>query len=223
VKSGRRPLCWSASPCFVVARGYWDGSTFHAHPSTANRGLRGGLLFGHRNDGEASNFTIVLTGSAMWRAESATVRSLVTEQIIKHRLKRRSVCQNGRTPGPTRSEHLSAQLDTAEANLARDESIRKWRINLNGYIHCKNKACAPETGRYAESEGTHKKRRYQAMAAIEYARTELSYTKLVAPFDGGRRQRRLESATSFTRATTRGVPDRAKWLGRHSTRFSDQR
>ena len=80
-----------------------------------------------------------------------------------------------------------AQLDQAEANLARDQAhLENGQIDLSRYIPLQKRGFAPQQqvstqqAMIAQEQATIK----ADQAAIEYAKAELSYTSLVAPFDG---------------------------------------
>jgi membrane fusion protein, multidrug efflux system len=88
------------------------------------------------------NFPIVLTGIGNVTAlNSATVRSLVTEQILSIDFKDGQFVNKGQLLAQLDPSTYQAQLDQAEANLARDEAhLENGRINLGRYIPLQNKA-----------------------------------------------------------------------------------
>ncbi len=142
---------------------------------------------------QQQNFPIVLTGIGNVTAlNSATVRSMVTEQIVS-----------------IDPSTLQAQLDQAEANLARDEAhLENGRINLGRYVplakqgFATQQQVATQQAKIAEEQAVIK----ADQAAIEYAKTQLSYTKLVAPFDGVAGIRLLDVGNIIHSSTTRGSP-----------------
>jgi multidrug efflux system membrane fusion protein len=156
------------------------------------------------------NFPIVLTGIGNVTAlNSATVRSLVTEQILSIDFKDGQFVTRGQLLAQLDASTYQAQLDQAEANLARDEAhLENGRINLNRYIPLQKQGFAPEQqvstqqARITQEEATIK----ADQAAIEYAKTELGYTKLVAPFDGVAGIRLLDVGNIIHSSTTRGSP-----------------
>src|ERR1700731_1496989 len=159
---------------------------------------------------QQQNFPIVLTGIGNVTAlNSATVRSLVTEQILSIDFKDGQLVKKGEVLAQRDPSTLQAQLDQAAANLARDEAhLENGRINLGRYIPLQKQGFAPEQqvatqqAKNAQEEAVIK----ADQAAIEYAKTELSYTKLVAPFDGVAGIRLLDVGNIIHSSTTRGSP-----------------
>jgi multidrug efflux system membrane fusion protein len=159
---------------------------------------------------QQQNFPIVLTGIGNVTAlNSATVRSLVTEQIISIDFKDGQYVKKGQLLAQLDPSTYQAQLDQAEANLARDEAhLENGRINLGRYIPLQKQGFA--TQQQVATQGA-KNAQEEAVikadqAAIEYAKTELSYTKLVAPFDGVAGIRLLDVGNIIHSSTTRGSP-----------------
>jgi multidrug efflux system membrane fusion protein len=156
------------------------------------------------------DFPIVLTGVGNVTAlNSATVRSLVTEQILSIDFKDGQLVKKGELLAQLDPSTYQAQLDQAEANLARDEAhLENGRINLGRYIPLQKQGFAPaqqvstQQAKIAQEEATIK----GDQAAIEYAKTQLSYTKLVAPFDGVAGIRLLDVGNIIHSSTTRGSP-----------------
>jgi multidrug efflux system membrane fusion protein len=156
------------------------------------------------------NFPIVLTGIGNVAAlNSATVRSLVTEQILSIDFKDGQLVKKGELLAQLDPSTYQAQLDQAEANLARDQAhLLNGRINLNRYIPLEKQGFAPQQqvatqqAKNAQIEATLN----ADQAAIQYAKTELSYTKLVAPFDGVAGIRLLDVGNIIHSSTTRGSP-----------------
>src|SRR5215813_4289150 len=140
---------------------------------------------------QKQNFPIVLTGIGNVTAlNSATVRSMVTEQIISIDFKDGQFVKKG---------DLLAQLDP---------STYKAELNLRRYVPLQKQGFAPEQqvatqqAMIAQKQATIK----ADQAAIEYAKTQLSYTKLVAPFDGVAGIRLLDVGNIIHSSTTRGSP-----------------
>ena len=159
---------------------------------------------------QKQNFPIVLTGIGNVTAlNSATVRSMITESIIGIDFKDGQFVKKGQLLAQLDPSTYQAQLDQAEANLARDEAhLENGRINLGRYIPLQKQGFAP-----AQQVATQQAKIAQEgavikadQAAIEYAKTELSYTKLVAPFDGVAGIRLLDVGNIIHSSTTRGSP-----------------
>ena len=156
------------------------------------------------------DFPIVLTGIGNITAlNSATVRSMVTEQIFSIDFKDGEFGKKGQLLAQLDPSTYQAQLDQAEANLTRDQAhLENGRINLGRYIPLQKQGFAPEQqvatqqAMIAQEEATIK----ADQAAIEYAKTQLSYTKLVAPFDGVAGIRLLDVGNIIHSSTTRGSP-----------------
>ena len=156
------------------------------------------------------DFPIVLTGIGNITAlNSATVRSMVTEQIFSIDFKDGEFVKKGQLLAQLDPSTYQAQLDQAEANLTRDQAhLENGRINLGRYIPLQKQGFAPEQqvatqqAMIAQEEATIK----ADQAAIEYAKTQLSYTKLVAPFDGVAGIRLLDVGNIIHSSTTRGSP-----------------
>src|SRR5437868_8547283 len=159
---------------------------------------------------QKQNFPIVLSGIGNVAAlNSATVRSMVTEQIISIDFKDGQFVKKGELLAQLDPSSLQAQLDQAEANLARDEAhLENGRINLGRYIPLQKQGFAPaqqvatQQAKIAQEEATIK----ADQAATEYAKTQLSYTKLVAPFDGVAGIRLLDVGNIIHSSSTRGSP-----------------
>jgi membrane fusion protein, multidrug efflux system len=156
------------------------------------------------------NFPIVLTGIGNVAAlNSATVRSLVTEQILSIDFKDGQLVKKGELLAQLDPSTYQAQLDQAEANLARDEAhLENGRINLGRYVPLAKQGFAPvqqvttQQAKIAQEQAIIK----ADQAAIEYAKTELGYTKLMAPFDGVAGIRLLDVGNIIHSSTTRGSP-----------------
>jgi multidrug efflux system membrane fusion protein len=156
------------------------------------------------------DFPIVLTGIGNVTAlNSATVRSMVTEPIISIDFKDGQVVKQGEVLAQLDPSTYQAQVDQAEANLARDQAhLENAKINLTRYVPLQKQGFAPEQqvttqqAQIAQLDATIK----ADQAAIEYANTELSYTKLVAPFDGVAGIRLLDVGNIIHSSTSRGSP-----------------
>src|SRR5690348_4215375 len=159
---------------------------------------------------QKQNFPIVLTGIGNVAAlNSATVRSMVTEQIISIDFKDGQLVKKGQLLAQLDPSTYQAQLNQAQANLARDEAhLENGRINLGRYIPLEKQGFAAvqqvttQQAKIAQEEAVIK----GDQAAIEFAKTELGYTKLVAPFDGVAGIRLLDVGNIIHSSTTRGSP-----------------
>jgi membrane fusion protein, multidrug efflux system len=156
------------------------------------------------------NFPIVLTGIGNVAAlNSATIRSMVTEQILSIDFKDGQYVKKGQLLAQLDPSTYQARLDEAEANLARDQAhLENGRINLGRYIPLEKQGFA--TQQQVATQGA-KNTQIGAVikadqAAIEYAKSELGYTKLVAPFDGVAGIRLLDVGNIIHASTTRGSP-----------------
>jgi multidrug efflux system membrane fusion protein len=159
---------------------------------------------------QKQNFPIVLTGIGNVVAlNTATVRSMVTEQIVSIDFEDGQFVKKGQLLAQLDPSSLQAQLDQAEANLARDQAhLQNAELNLSRYVPLEKKGFAPEQqvatqqAMIAQQQATIK----ADQAAIEYAKTQLSYTKLVAPFDGVAGIRLLDAGNIIHATTSRGFP-----------------
>jgi multidrug efflux system membrane fusion protein len=159
---------------------------------------------------QKQNFPIVLTGIGNVTAlNSATVRSMVTEQILGIDFRDGQFVKKGDLLARLDPSTYEAQLDQAEANLARDRAhLENAQTNLTRYVPLEKQGFAPEQqvttqqAQIAQLEATIK----ADQAAIGYAKTELSYTRLVAPFDGVAGIRLLDVGNIIHSSTTRGSP-----------------
>src|SRR5271169_6032630 len=159
---------------------------------------------------QRQNFPIVLTGIGYVTAlNSATVRSMVTEPIVSIDFKDGQFVKRDQLLAQLDPSTYQAQLDQAEANLARDQAhLENGQINLGRYVPLAKQGFAAEQqvatqqAMIAQEQATIR----ADQAAIEYAKTELSYTKLVAPFDGVAGIRLLDVGNIIHSSTTRGSP-----------------
>ena len=175
-----------------------------------------------------SNFPIVLTGIGNVTAlNTATVRSMVTEPIVSIDFKDGQSVKKGELLAQLDPSTYQAQLDQAQANLARDEAhLENGQINLGRYVPLPKQGFAPQ-----QQVATQ-----QAMIAQEQATLQSR--------PGGDRicQDRAElipgswrrstaspefacsmSATSSMRPRRGGFPGRAGCLGRDQPGAADQR
>ena len=157
---------------------------------------------------QKQNFPIVLTGIGNVTALNlATVSSMVTEQIVSIDFKDGQSVKKGELLAQLDPSTYQAQLDQAEANLARDQAhLENGQLNLGRYVPLAKQGFAPEQqvatqqAIIAQEQATIK----ADHAAIEYAKTQLSNTKLMAPF--GRRNTSARCRQIIHSSTTRGSP-----------------
>src|SRR6516225_7722291 len=95
---------------------------------------------------QKQNFPIVLTGIGNVTAlNSATVRSMVTEQILGIDFQDGQFVKKGDLLARLDPSTYEAQLDQAEANLARDRAhLENAQANLTRYVPLEKQGFAPE-------------------------------------------------------------------------------
>jgi membrane fusion protein, multidrug efflux system len=210
VKSRRRaPLIVGLLVVAVAAGGYLGWQRFAHDPGAAEPAAPPPVPV-IATTVKKQNFPIVRTGIGNVAAlNSATVRAMVTEPIMSIDFKDGQYVKKGQLLAQLDPSTYQAQLDQAEANLARDAAhLENGRINLGRYVPLSKEGAA--TQQEADTQKA-KVDQEQAVikadqAAIEYAKTELSYTKLVAPFDGVAGIRLLDVGNIIHSSTTRGSP-----------------
>src|ERR1700730_13887641 len=210
VKSGRRrPLLVGLAMLVVVSGGYLGWQHF-AHGPAAAKPEPPPLVPVIATTVQKQNFPIVLTGIGNVTAlNTATVRSMVTEQIVSVDFKDGQVVKKGELLAQLDPSTFQAQLDQAEANLARDQAhLQNAQTNLGRFVPLAKQGFAPvqqvttQQAKIAQQQATLK----ADQAAIEYAKTQLSYTKLVAPFDGVAGIRLLDVGNIIHATTSRSFP-----------------
>ena len=140
-KSGRRrPLIVGLIMIAVACGGYLRWQHFAHSPVAASKPPPSVPVIA--TTVQRQNFPIVLTGVGNVAAlNSATVRSLVTEQILSIDFKDGQYVKKGQLLAQLDLSTYQARLDEAEANLARDQAhLENGRINLGRYIPLKKKA-----------------------------------------------------------------------------------
>ena len=134
------------------------------------------------------DFPIVLTGLGTVTAlNTATIRSQVTGLLVDVPFKEGQFVKKGDLLAQIDPRTFQAQLDEAEAALARDQAhLENAQINLGRYVPLSKQGFAPEQQVATQRAMVAQQQATVAndQAAVEYAKTELSYTRLVAPFDG---------------------------------------
>jgi len=171
----------------VVAAGYVGWQHF-AHSPGATKPEPPPPVPVIANTVKQQNFPIVLTGIGTVTAlNTAIVRSQVTGLLVDVPFKEGQFVKKGDLLAQIDPRTFQAQLDEAQAALARDQAhVENAQINLGRYVPLAKKGFAPEQqvatqrAMVAQQQATVE----NDQAAIEYAKTELDYTKLVAPFDG---------------------------------------
>jgi membrane fusion protein, multidrug efflux system len=209
-KSGRRrPLIVGLIMIGVASGGYLGWQHFAHRPSAANPESPPPVPVIAATV-QKQNFPIVLTGIGNVAAlNSAIVRSMVTEQIISIDFKDGQDVKKGQLLAQLDPSTYQAQLEQAEANFARDEAhLENGRINLGRYVPLEKQGYAPEQqvatqkAKIAQEESVIK----ADQAAIAYAKTQINYTKLVAPFDGVAGIRLLDVGNIIHSSASRGSP-----------------
>ena len=159
---------------------------------------------------QQQNFPIVVTGVGNVTAlNTATIRSMVTEQIVSIDFKDGQFVKKGQLLAQLDPSSLQAQLDQAQANLARDQAhLENGQINLGRYVPLERHGFAPvQTVTTQQAKIAQEQATIQAdQAAVEYAKTQLNYTKLVAPFDGVAGIRLLDVGNIMHASTSRSFP-----------------
>src|SRR6202040_2736516 len=138
-----------------------------------------------------------------------SVRSMVTEQIVSINFKDGEFVKKGQLLAQLDPSTFQSQLDQAEANLARDQAhLENGQINLGRYIPLEKQGFAPvqqvttQQAKIAQQEAVIK----ADQAAIDYAKTQLGYTKLVSPFDGVAGIRLIDVGNIIHASTSRSFP-----------------
>src|SRR5215469_7049793 len=187
-KRGRHaPLLVGLVMIAVVSGGYLSWQHFARNPGTVTREPVPPVPV-IATTVQQRDFPIVLTGIGTVTAlNTATVRSQVTGIIVDEPFKEGQFVKKGDLLAQIDLRTFQAQLDEAEAALARDQAhLENAQINLGRYVPLAKQGFAPEQqvatqqAMVAQQQATIK----NDQAAVDYAKTELSYTRLVAPFDG---------------------------------------
>ena len=152
---------------------------------------------------------IVLTGLGTVTAlNTATVQSQVTGLLVSVDFKEGQFVKKGDLLGQIDPRTFQAQLDEAEATLAHDQvHLKNGEVNLQRYNELvKQDSLAVQTRDNQQAAVNELNAQItNDQSAVEYAKAQLSYTQLVAPFDGVTGIRLLDVGnmmTSPTSATT---------------------
>jgi multidrug efflux system membrane fusion protein len=158
---------------------------------------------------KSGDVPIVLTGLGTVTAlNTATVRSQVTGLLTSIDFKEGQFVKKGDQLAQIDPRTYQAQLDEAEAALARDQAhLDNAQVNLGRYVPLEKQGFSSEQqlttqqAAVAQLQATVK----NDQAAIEYAKTELDYTRLVAPFDGVTGIRALDVGNIIQPTDTTGL------------------
>ncbi len=209
-KHGRRAPLLVGLVMIAVATGGYLGWQHFAHGPSAAKPEPPPSVPVIATTVHQQNFPIVLTGIGNVAAlNTATVRSMVTEQIVSIDFKDGQLVKKGELLAQLYPNTFQAQLDQAEANLARDQAhLLNGQINLNRYVPLEKQGFA--TQQQVQTQQA-KNAQIEAIlkgdqAAIEYAKTQLGYTKLVAPFDGVAGIRLIDVGNIIHATTSRSFP-----------------
>src|SRR5215470_4339377 len=176
VKRGRRRPLIVGLIMIAVAPGGYLGWQHFAHSPGASVPEPPAPVLVIATTVKQQNFPIVLTGIGNVAAlNSATVRSMVTEQIISIDFQDGQYVKKGALLAQLDPSTYQAQLDQAQANLARDEAhLENGRINLGRYVplakqgFATQQQVATQGAKIAQEEAVIK----ADQAAIEYAKTQ---------------------------------------------------
>ena len=132
--------------------------------------------------------TIVLTGLGTVTAlNTAAVRSQITGLLVSVDFKEGQVVKKGDLLAQIDPRSFQAQLDEAEATLAHDQvHLKNGEVNLQRFNELvKQDSVAVQTRDNQQAAVDELNAQIKNdQSAVEFAKTQLSYTRLVAPFDG---------------------------------------
>jgi multidrug efflux system membrane fusion protein len=137
---------------------------------------------------KSGDVPIVLTGLGTVTAlNTATVRSQITGLLTDIPFNEGQFVKKGDLLAQIDPRTYQAQLDEAEAALARDQAnFDNAQTDLTRYVPLAKQGFAAEQQVTTQQAAVAQLRATVTsdQAAIDYAKTEVSYTRLVAPFDG---------------------------------------
>jgi multidrug efflux system membrane fusion protein len=149
VKSGRRPPLIVGLILIAVASGGYLGWQHFAHGPVAAKSEPPPPVPVIATTVQKQNFPIVQTGIGNVTAlNSATVRSMITEQIVSIDFKDGQFVSKGELLAQLDPSSLQAQLDQTEANLARDQAhLQNAQLNLSRYVPLEKKKALHRSSR----------------------------------------------------------------------------
>ena len=208
-KSGRRPPLLVGLVMIVASAVAYLGWQHFAQPPHCAPGAASARS-GHRRDGPAAKLSDRADRHRQCHsAEHGDGAQHGHGADRQRRFQGRPVRQERRAAGAARSEHLSgAARSSGGQSRPRRGPSRKRADQLEPIRPACQAGFAPQQqvatqqAKIAPGRATIK----ADQAAVEYAKTELSYTKLVAPFDGVAGIRLLDVGNIIHSSTTRGAP-----------------
>ena len=137
---------------------------------------------------QAHDVPIVLTGLGTVTAlNTAAVRSQITGLLVSVDFKEGQLVKKGDLLAQIDPRTYQAQLDEAEATLAHDQvHLKNGELNLqrfNELVKQDSVAVQMRDNQQAAVDELNAQIKND-QSAVEFAKTQLSYTRLVAPFDG---------------------------------------
>jgi membrane fusion protein, multidrug efflux system len=137
---------------------------------------------------EEHDVPIVLTGLGTVTAlNTAAVRSQITGLLVSVDFKEGQLVKKGDLLAQIDPRTYQAQLDESEATLAHDQvHLKNGEVNLQRYTELVKQdslAVQMRDNQQAAVDELNAQIKND-QSAVEYAKTQLSYTRLVAPFDG---------------------------------------
>jgi multidrug efflux system membrane fusion protein len=163
--------------------------------------------------------TIILTGLGTVTAfNTAAVRSQITGLLVSVDFKEGQLVKKGDLLAQIDPRTNQAQLDEAEATLAHDQvHLKNGELNLQRYTELVRQDSAAVQQRDNQQAAVDELNAQIAndQSAVEYAKTQLSYTRLVAPFDGVTGFRLLDVGNVMTppRSTTATATTQSNGIG----------
>ena len=142
VKRGRRPPLIIGIIMIAISSGGYLGWQHFGHSPGAGAPQPPPTVPVIATTVKQQNFPIVRTGIGNVAAlNSATVRSMITEQILSIDFQDGQFVKKGQLLAQLDPSSLQAQLDQAEANLARDQAhLQNAQLNLTDMYRWRRKA-----------------------------------------------------------------------------------